>query len=122
MTRKTVHITDATEKYIADRWDEPNWSGSINAAFNQLAFLAATEKPELSKEDWAEIYNIYAGSDLTRIVLPINLAADLLIHYGATIPSQLPENCQPLIEKLAAMSQAQQFAIIDNTRLFWAKK
>ena len=78
------------------------------------------QNPTLSAEEWTEVYNIYAGSDLTRCVLPFNLAKDLLDHYGATLPRDLPDNCIPLVERLADMTQAEQFSIIDNVRVFWA--
>ncbi|HFC8543930.1 TPA: hypothetical protein ACFP4Q_002088 [Neisseria weaveri] len=122
MARKNIHLTENTEQYIIGRTtaDQPNWSGTINSAFELLSHLAKTEKPELSGEEWAEIYNIYAGSELSKLCLPINIAADLMMHYGATITSQLPEHCQPLVERLVNMTQAQQFAILDTVRVYWS--
>ena len=118
MAKKSIHLSNAAEQYIADRTmqaEKPNLSAHINNAFEQLAHLAQAEKPELSKAEWVELYNVYAGSDLTRIALPLNLADDLQTHYGT-----LPQELEGLHKKLSAMTQAQQFAAIDAVRVFWA--
>lgn len=124
MARRTTWLNDQTEAYIDTRntTDSSNISGHINAAFEQLATIFTEQKPELGEAEMAEICNIYAGSELTRISLPVNIAADLLTHYGATLPSQLPEHCRPLVERLALMSQTQQLALIDAVRIFWASQ
>ena len=77
--------------------------------------MAQAEKPELSKSEWIELYNVYTGSDLTRLVMPFDLGGDLCTHYGA-----LPQDLTALYDKLVGMTQAQQFAIVDAVRLFWA--
>lgn len=118
--KKSVHITDASLQYMQARADEINYSAAINAAFEQLAHLARAEMPDLSAAEFAEVCNVYAGSDMTRVVLPLNLAADILTHYGATIPSQIPAEAASLVERLAHMTQAQQFALADAVRVFWA--
>lgn len=123
MARKSIHLTEQSEQYVVDRTlqsETPNYSGNINTAFSVLAYLAQSEKPELTQDDWVELYNVYTGSDLTRIALPLNLARDLLDHYGATLPKDLPENCRPLLDLLGELTQAQQFAVIDAVRVFWA--
>lgn len=122
--KKSVHITQSSHDYMAARAAESeiNFSAAINAAFEQLAHLAKTENPMLGDADFAEICNVYAGSDLSRIMFPINLARDLLDHHGATVPAQLPEDVRDLANQLAAMSQAQQFAVLDAVRVFWYAK
>lgn len=118
MAKKSVHISQTAEIYISDRTlqgENKNYSAHINNAFEQLAHLAQAEKPKLSKSEWVELYNIYAGSDLTRLVMPFDLADDLRTHYGT-----LPQDLTALYDKLAGMTQAQQFAIVDAVRLFWA--
>lgn len=119
--KKSIHITRASEAYLAARAPEGviNFSAAVNAAFEQLAYLASAECPGLTKEEWAELYNVYAGSDLSCLALPLNLAADLLTHYGVTVPSQLDSAVAAFVERLARMSQAEQFAIIDAVRVFW---
>lgn len=118
MAKKSIHLSGAAEQYIADRTaqaEKPNLSAHINNAFEQLAHLTRAEKPELSKSEWVELYNVYAGSDLTRLVMPFDLADDLRTHYG-TLPQDLTE----LYDKLAEMTQAQQFAVLDAVRVYWA--
>ena len=95
--------------------ENKNYSAHVNNAFEQLAHLARTEKPELSKSEWIEIYNVYAGSDLTRLAMPFDLADDLRTHYGT-----LPQDLTALYDKLAGMTQAQQFAVLDAVRVYWA--
>lgn len=118
MAKTAVHISDKTWQYITDRTqqgEQKGLSAHINNAFAQLAHLAHAEKPELSKSEWVELYNVYAGSDLTRIALPFDLAEDLITHYGT-----LPQDLTALYDKLAGMTQAQQFAVIDSVLLYWA--
>ena len=91
MAKKSVHISQTAEIYISDRTlqgENKNYSAHINNAFEQLAHLAQAEKPTLSKSEWIELYNVYAGSDLTRLIMPFDLANDLRTHYG-TLPQNL---------------------------------
>lgn len=117
MAKTAVHISDKTWQYITDRTqqEQKGLSSYINNAFEQLAHLARAEKPELSKSEWIELYNVYAGSDLTRLVMPFDLADDLRTHYGT-----LPQDLTVLCDKLAGMTQAQQFAVLDAVRVYWA--
>ena len=118
MAKTAVHLSDNAWQYVTDRTpqgEQKGLSAHINNAFEQLAHLARAEKPELSKSEWVELYNVYAGSDLTRLVTPFDLANDLRTHYGT-----LPQNLTALYDKISGMTQAQQFAVIDAVRLFWA--
>ena len=118
MAKTAVHISDKTWQYITDRTqqgEQKGLSSYINNAFEQLAHLAQAEKPELSKSEWVELYNVYAGSDLARLVMPFDLADDLRTHYGT-----LPQDLTALYDKLSEMTQAQQFAVLDAVRVYWA--
>ncbi len=118
MAKTAVHLSKGALQYVTDRTpqgEQKGLSAHINNAFEQLAHLAQVEKPELSKSEWIELYNIYAGSDLTRLVMPFDLADDLRTHYGT-----LPQDLTALYDKLSEMTQAQQFAVLDAVRLFWA--
>lgn len=117
MAKTAVHLSKTALQYVTDRTqqgEQKGMSAHINNAFEQLAHLAMTEKPELSQAEWIELYNVYAGSDLTRLTLPFDLADDLRTHYGT-----LPQDLTALYDKLSGMTQAQQFAVIDAVRLFW---
>lgn len=120
--KKSIHLTHESVAYMAARAEEINYSAAINAAFEQLEHLARVEMPNLDDADFSEICNVYAGSDLSRIPLPLNIAADLLTHYGATVPSQLPAETAALVDRLAHMNQVQQFSIVDKVRIFWANQ
>ena len=118
MAKTAVHLSKTALQYVTDRTqqgEQKGLSSYINSAFEQLAHLAQAEKPELSKSEWIELYNVYAGSDLTRLVMPFDLADDLRTHYGT-----LPQNLTALYDKLSAMTQAQQFAVLDAVRVYWA--
>lgn len=118
MAKKSVHISQTAEIYISDRTlqgENKNYSAHINNAFEQLAHLTRAEKPELSKSEWIELFNVYAGSDLTKLVMPFDLADDLRTHYGT-----LPQDLTALCNKLSEMTQAQQFAVLDAVRIYWA--
>lgn len=118
MAKTAVHLSKTPLQYVTDRTpqgEQKGLSAHINNAFEQLAHLARAEKPKLSKSEWVELYNVYAGSDLTRLVMPFDLADDLRTHYGT-----LPQDLTALYNKLAGMTQAQQFAVLDAVRVYWA--
>ena len=118
MGKTAVNLSKNALQYITDRTqqgEQKGLSAHINNAFAQLAHLAHAEKPELSKSEWIELYNVYAGSDLTRLVMPFDLADDLRTHYGT-----LPQDLTALYDKLSGMTQAQQFAVLDAVRIYWA--
>lgn len=118
MAKKSIHISENAELYITDRTlqgENKNYSAHINNALEQLAHLAKSEKPLLENQEWVELYNVYAGSDLIRLAMPFDLADDLRTHYGT-----LPQDLTALCEKLAGMTQAQQFAVLDAVRVYWA--
>ena len=118
MAKTAVHLSKGALQYVTDRTpqgEQKGLSAHINNAFEQLAHLARVEKPELSKSEWIELYTIYAGSDLTRLVMPFDLADELRTHYGA-----LAQDLTALYNKLAGMTQAQQFAVLDAVRVYWA--
>ena len=118
MAKTAVHLSKNALQYVTDRTPQGEHKGlsaHINNAFEQLAHLTRAEKPELSKSEWVELYNVYAGSDLTRLVMPFDLADDLRTHYGT-----LPQDLTALYDKLAEMTQAQQFAVLDAVRVYWA--
>ena len=118
MAKTAVHLSKTALQYVTDRTpqgEQKGLSAHINNAFEQLAHLTRAEKPELSKSEWGELYNVYAGSDLTRLVMPFDLADDLRTHYGT-----LPQDLTALYNKLAGMTQAQQFAVRDAVRVYWA--
>ena len=118
MAKTAVHLSKTALQYVTDRTpqgEQKGLSAHINNAFEQLAHLTRAEKPELSKSEWVELYNVYAGSDLTRLVMPFDLADDLRTHYGT-----LPQDLTALYDKLAKMTQAQQFAVLDAVRVYWA--
>ena len=115
MAKTAVHLSDNTWQYITDRTpqgEQKGLSAHINNAFEQLAHLARAEKPELSKTEWVELYNVYAaGSDLTHLVMPFDLADDFRTHYSTLTA---------LYDKLNGMTQAQQFSELDAVRVYWA--
>ena len=118
MAKTAVHLSKTALQYVTDRTpqcEQKGLSAHINNAFEQLAHLTRAEKPELSKSEWIELYNVYAGSDLTRLAMPFDLADDLRTHYGT-----LPQNLTALCNKLSEMTQAQQFAVLDAVRIYWA--
>lgn len=118
MAKTAVHLSKTALQYVTDRTpqgEQKGLSSHINNAFEQLAHLSIAEKPELSKSEWIELYNVYAGSDLTRLAMPFDLADDLRTHYGT-----LPQDLTALYNKLKDMTQAQQFAVLDSVRIYWA--
>lgn len=121
--RSSVYLGANAVAYLANRNfncdGKINYSGGINAALELLAYLAQAEQPKISDADFVELCNVYAGSDLERLRYPFNLARDLLDHYGALDINALSSARKDLAIRLAALSQAQQFALLDRVRVFW---
>ena len=116
--KRSIHLSESSEAYIAARAKKPVVSAEINAAFTMLQHLARENMPDLTAIEWAEILDTYRSKDLTKIPLPLNIAGDILAHYGVIVPSQLLPQILGLPEKLVAFSQAQQFAILDAVRIY----
>jgi len=116
--KRSIHLSESSEAYLASRARNPVVSAEINGALAMLQHLARENLPELSEAEWAEIVAVYRDRDLTKIPLPLNIAGDILAHYGVIIPSQLLPQIQGLPEKFVAFSQVQQFAILDAVRIY----
>ena len=116
--KRSIHLSESSEAYIAARTRTPVISAEINGALAMLQHLARENLPKLSEAEWAEIVAIYRDRDLAKMPLPLNIAGDILAHHGVIIPSQLLPQVQGLPEKLVAFSQAQQFAILDAVRTY----
>ena len=111
MAQRSIHLSAEAETYIKLNYshytdDKPSYSVAVN---DSIAML----------REWTELYNIYAGSDMTRMAIPFDIARDLLDYYGSNIVSRLPSNAQGLYNKLLGYSQAEQFAIKCYVREFW---
>lgn len=125
MAQRSIHLTAESESYINANYsrytdDKPSFSAAINDSLTMLRWLKKISLPnDLYDDDWAELYNIYAGSDMTRMSIPFDIARDLLDYYGTNIVSRLPNNAQSLYSKLQSYSQAEQFAIKCYVREFW---
>ena len=119
--KRSIHLSESSEAYIAARNRNPVVSAEINAALAMLQHLVRENLPKLSDTEWEEIIATYRGRDLTKIPLPLNIAGDILAHHGVIIPSQLLPQVQGLPEKLVALSQVQQFAIMDTVRTYLAQ-
>lgn len=117
--KKTVHLSRKTETFIDERTGQEaaNYSAHLNSAIDQLSHIMREQYPNLTEDELGEIVKIYEGKELIKLPLPCNIARDMLEHYGATVPMELPENCQELVNKLAMLSQAEQLAVIDVVRL-----
>lgn len=125
MAQRSIHLSAEAETYIKLNYshytdDKPSYSVAVNDSIAMLRWLKKSSVPDdLFDDEWTELYNIYAGSDMARMAIPFDIARDLLDYYGSNIVSRLPSNAQGLYNKLLGYSQAEQFAIKCYVREFW---
>ena len=109
MAQRSIHLSAEAETYIKLNYshytdDKPSYSVAVNDSIAMLRWLKKSSVPDdLFDDEWTELYNIYAGSDMTRMAIPFDIARDLLDYYGSNIvyttsclairkPSNLPSN------------------------------
>ncbi len=125
MSKRSVYLSEKAEGIISLLSDEAfhgskNYSGSINAGLVLLEELMQKSKPELSENEWAILYNTYAGCAV-EINLPIRLAADVMDNLGVYDITKMDQETAGLIGKLSTMSQCEQAAILWQVKAFWGE-
>ena len=125
MAQRSIHLSENSELFVKANYshysdEKPSFSVAVNDSLAMLQWLKKSSLPEdLLDDDWTELYNMYAGSDMTRMAVPLDIARDLLDHYGTNITGYLPGSAQSLFQKLKGYTQAQQFSIKCYVREFW---
>lgn len=122
--KKSVMISDSAVKAIQARSRGDvgiSWSQSINKAVTDLKTLCRVMLPKLDESEWVMILNVHNGSFLQdQTFFPLRLASDVMDCYGVVDIGDLDEPHQALVRKLYAMSQAEQYAILDMVQKYWA--
>jgi hypothetical protein len=130
-TKKSVFLSDRTTQWITattgdiQAGENPRWSESINATFDQFSTLIANALPELSPDEWQIILNTYAGCYLPAHSLPARIASDIMDDMGAidiTSVEKLYPDTALLIRKVHGMSQLEQLSILYFNQVFWLNK
>lgn len=75
--------------------------------------------PELTTPEWVRILDAHRGV-ITDDLRPYRLASDLMDDYGTIDLADLQPEQAALVRKLHDMTQAQQWAILDVVKRFWA--
>lgn len=127
--KKSVFLSDYTSQWIETTTSKPlhgegpKWSESINATFEQFRFLLRGSLPELSMDEWTIILNVYAGCYFPAHGVPARIASDMMDNLGEISLDNLRKS-QPdyaeLVEKVYALSQTEQLAILYFVQLFWS--
>jgi hypothetical protein len=122
--KKSVMISDSAVAAIQARSRSDvgiGWSQSINKAITDLKTLCRVMLPELTENEWVMILNVHNGSFLEgQTFFPLRLASDVMDCCGVVDIGDLDEPHQALVRKLHAMSQAEQYAILDMVQKYWA--
>ena len=120
--KKAVMFSEHSQNYIRARAkgeDEITWSGALNEGFKALSWLSRQALPDLSPGEWEKILNVYAGTWI-ELTPPFRIASDIMDHWGAIEIGQLDQDWGDLVRKIHAMSQIQQYAIMDFVQIFWS--
>jgi hypothetical protein len=125
-TKKSVFLSDYTVGWIEsttkkDSHDQgPKWSESLNATVEQFRHLLRTNLPELTRDEWTCLLNVYTGCYFPAHGVPARIASDMMDNVGAVDIAELSDEYAELVRKTHAMSQAQQLAILYFVQMFWA--
>lgn len=109
-----------TRGYTKGDGDGVAWSEAVNESIKALAWLSRAELPELDSSEWEYILNCYTSRNV-EYSFPLRIASDLMDNVGALELSELSKDYAALVKKCHAMTQAQQFAIMNYVRMFWTK-
>jgi hypothetical protein len=129
--KKSVFLSDNTAQWVTtttgdiQAGENPRWSESINATFDQFRYLIANSLPELNAYEWQIILNVYAGCYMPAHALPARIASDIMDDMGEisidTVEKVLPEKAA-LIRKVHGMNQLEQLSILYFNQIFWLNK
>ena len=103
MAQRSIHLSAEAETYIKLNYshytdDKPSYSVAVNDSIAMLRWLKKSSVPDdLFDDEWTELYNIYAGSDMTRMAIPFDIARAMPKGYTTSClairkPSNLPSN------------------------------
>ena len=123
--KKSVMLSPKTQEYIDARTredEEVAWSETLNETFDMLKYISQCSLPELSKKEWDLILSVYAGHIQTPFRIPFRIASDIMDALGVIEIDEVVPEIKEIIKKIHKMSQAEQYAIMDFVRKFWAKK
>jgi hypothetical protein len=105
-----------------DQNSGPQWTITINAALTNLQHIIISALPDLDDQEWQTILNCYAGTFFDGTPhTPARIASDLMDNIGAESLDELQPEYRALVEKIHALSQAEQLAILYFSQAFWAK-
>lgn len=121
--KKSVMFSEQTQAYIDARTrsdDQIAWSQALNEGFKALQWLTAESLPELTEGEWETILNVFSGS-IIEFTPPFRIASDMMDDKGAIALEELDPEYAALVKKMHALSQVEQFAVLDFVQKFWAK-
>jgi hypothetical protein len=95
------------------------WSAAINGGFEALGWLSQELLPDLTDAEWQLILNTYSGC-LLDYHRPLRIASDIMDDLGAIDINDLDADTAAVVRKCHAMSQPEQFAVLDFVSQFWA--
>ena len=120
-TKKSLMLADATVRYMQNRTRDGEdilWSQLVNEGFKQLSWLTQQALPVLTPAEWEILLNVYAGSWL-EFQPPFRIASDIMDNFGALELSELEPAVAELAKKMHALSQVEQYSIMEFVRIFW---
>ena len=119
--RTCAWITDTTAK--PDFGEKARWSVAVNATVDQFRYLIRNSLPDLSRDEWTIILNVYAGCYFPAHAIPARIASDMLDNVGVdSIEDITNEDYKALAIKVYGMTQIEQFAILYFVQIFFANK
>lgn len=121
--KKSVMFSDQAVTYITARTRDQNdiaWSQSVNRTFEAVEWLSRYLLPELNQQEWELILNTYAGC-ITDFHRPLRIASDMMDNFGEVDINDLSPEIAGVVRKCHALSQPQQFAVMDFINVFWSR-
>lgn len=119
--KKSVLLSKQTHSYLAARTrlgEDIAWSQNINEGFRALSWITQQSLPVLTPAEWEILLNVYAGSWI-EFQPPFRIASDIMDNFGALELSQLDPEVADLSKKMHALSQVEQYSVMEFIRIFW---
>jgi hypothetical protein len=99
-------------------------SGIINCVIERYWWACKKSLPDLTTAEWEVLLNVYTGCEMSSYSPPYRIGSDMMDYRGESDLNAL-EKTDPdyatLVQKMNALSQVQQMAVLDFCQRFWSK-
>lgn len=100
--------------------NETEWSQELDEAFKAMQWLSIAYLPELTDQQWRYIIDAYTDKKI-QFSPPYNISSEMMASQGVVTLDKLELEHAETVNIVFQCSQAQQFAIMDLVKRYWAR-